>query len=146
MSSLVVDPALLRKYGGNGPRYTWYATADRFVEALGADAHRRWLQSRDIGALRRPLGLYVHVPFCDTPCFYCACNKIAARDRDGGTRYVDHLLEEAAITSRALRADAQRISPSSHFDPVVRRAVNRRADHGRGRLGPRARHAPDRTR
>ena len=89
---LVVDPDLIRKHGGNGPRYTSYPTADRFVEAFDASTYAYWLANRDIGGFKRPLGLYVHVPFCDTLCFYCACNKIAARDRAKGTRYVDYLL------------------------------------------------------
>src|SRR5438046_240233 len=77
---LVIDTELLRRYGGNGPRYTSYPTADRFVEAFDARAYRHWLGNRTIGGFSRPLGLYVHVPFCDTLCFYCACNKIATKD------------------------------------------------------------------
>jgi oxygen-independent coproporphyrinogen-3 oxidase len=100
-ASLVVDPALLRKYGGNGPRYTSYPTADRFVEAFDEPAYRHWLGNRSIGGFARPLGLYVHVPFCDKLCFYCACNKIAAKDRARGTRYVDYVLREADLTAAA---------------------------------------------
>ena len=99
---LVVDEELLRKHGGAGPRYTSYPTADRFVEGFDAAAYRHWLGQRDIGGFKRPLGLYVHVPFCDTLCFYCACNKIAAKDRAKGTRYVDHLLREVELVSGAL--------------------------------------------
>ena len=99
---LVVDEELLRKYGGAGPRYTSYPTADRFVEGFDAAAYRHWLGQRDIGGFKRPLGLYVHVPFCDTLCFYCACNKIAAKDRAKGTRYVDHLVREVDLVSDAL--------------------------------------------
>jgi oxygen-independent coproporphyrinogen-3 oxidase len=101
-ANLVIDPALLRKYGGRGPRYTSYPTADRFVDAFDAATYRHWLGSRNLVGRRRRLGLYVHVPFCDTLCFYCACNKIAAKDRAKGTRYVDCLLREAEITSRAV--------------------------------------------
>jgi len=100
---LVVDEELLRKYGGAGPRYTSYPTADRFVEGFDAAAYRYWLGQRDIGGFKRPLGLYVHVPFCDTLCFYCACNKVAAKDRAKGTRYVDHILGEVDLVSRSLR-------------------------------------------
>ena len=100
---LVVDPELVRKYGGNGPRYTSYPTADRFVEAFDASAYEYWLAHRDFGGLRRPLGLYVHVPFCDTLCFYCACNKIAAKDRAKGAKYVDYLIREADLVLASLR-------------------------------------------
>ena len=104
-SDLVVDPALLRKHGGNGPRYTSYPTADRFVEAFGAERYRHWLGRRSAGALARPLGLYVHIPFCDTLCFYCACNKIAAKDRARGTKYVDYLLREVDLVAACLTGE-----------------------------------------
>src|SRR5689334_17311344 len=99
----IVDLDLVRKHGGNGPRYTSYPTADRFIEAFDAAAYADWLGRRDIGGFTRSLGLYVHVPFCDTLCFYCACNKIAAKDRARGTRYVDHLLREAALVAARLK-------------------------------------------
>ena len=102
---LVVDAGLVRKYGGNGPRYTSYPTADRFVEAFDAAAYRHWLANRNIGGFARPLGLYVHVPFCDTLCFYCACNKIAAKDRARGTKYVDYLLREIDLVAAAIDGD-----------------------------------------
>jgi len=102
---LVVDTALIRKYGGNGPRYTSYPTADRFVEAFDAAAYRHWLGIRRIGGFTRPLGLYVHVPFCDTLCFYCACNKIATKDHNKAVRYVEYLERELALVAEALGDD-----------------------------------------
>ena len=102
---LVVDTALIHKYGGNGPRYTSYPTADRFVEAFDADAYRHWLGIRRIGGFARPLGLYVHVPFCDTLCFYCACNKIATRDHSKAVKYVGYLEREIALVAAALGDD-----------------------------------------
>jgi oxygen-independent coproporphyrinogen-3 oxidase len=109
LQPLVLDPALIRKYGGNGPRYTSYPTADRFMEAFDARAYADWLGRRNIGGFARPLGLYVHVPFCDTLCFYCACNKIAAKDRARGSKYVDYVLKEAALTAKHLGA-SRRVS------------------------------------
>ncbi len=99
---LVVDGDLLKRYGGNGPRYTSYPTADRFVEAFDEAAYRRWLGNRSIGGFSRPLGLYVHIPFCDTLCFYCACNKIATKDHSKAVRYVASLEREIALVSDAL--------------------------------------------
>jgi oxygen-independent coproporphyrinogen III oxidase len=108
-SPLVVDPGLIRKYGGNGPRYTSYPTADRFVEAFDAGAYRHWLANRTIGGIARTLGLYVHVPFCDTLCFYCACNKIAAKDRARGSKYVDYVIREADLVAASLEG-SRRVS------------------------------------
>ena len=102
---LVVDASLIRKYGGNGPRYTSYPTADRFVEAFDAKAYRHWLENRNIGGFSRPLGLYVHIPFCDTLCFYCACNKIATKDRAKARRYVTYLEREIDLVARHLSDD-----------------------------------------
>jgi oxygen-independent coproporphyrinogen-3 oxidase len=101
----VVDPRLVRKYGGNGPRYTSYPTADRFVEAFDANAYRHWLANRNVGAFSRPLGLYVHVPFCDTLCFYCACNKIATRDAAKGRKYASYLEREMRLVAGDLAGD-----------------------------------------
>jgi oxygen-independent coproporphyrinogen III oxidase len=101
----VIDADLVRKYGGNGPRYTSYPTADRFVEAFDAEAYRHWLGNRRIGGFARPLGVYVHVPFCDTLCFYCACNKIATRDHVKARKYVDDLGREMAIVAAHLGGD-----------------------------------------
>jgi oxygen-independent coproporphyrinogen-3 oxidase len=99
---VVVDPELLRKYGGNGPRYTSYPTADRFVDSFDETAFRHWLANRSIGGFARPLGLYVHVPFCDTLCFYCACNKIATKDKAKAKTYVGYLEKEIDLVADAL--------------------------------------------
>ena len=107
--ALVVDTALLRKYGGAGPRYTSYPTADRFIEAFDGEMHRHWLGHRNIGGFSRPLGLYVHVPFCDTLCFYCACNKIATRDHERAVRYVGYLQKEIRQVAEALDPKDRRI-------------------------------------
>ena len=97
---VVVDTELLQKYGGNGPRYTSYPTADRFVEAFDGDAYRHWLENRNIGGFKRPLGLYVHIPFCDTVCYYCACNKIVTKNRERAGKYLRYLeLEIAQVAS-----------------------------------------------
>jgi oxygen-independent coproporphyrinogen III oxidase len=101
----VVDADLIRKYGGNGPRYTSYPTADRFVEAFDAEAYSHWLANRSIGGFSRPLGLYVHVPFCDTLCFYCACNKIATRDQARARKYVGYLEQEMRLVAAQLGDD-----------------------------------------
>jgi oxygen-independent coproporphyrinogen-3 oxidase len=102
---IVVDTALLAKYGGNGPRYTSYPTADRFVEAFDAEAYRHWLSRRGVGGAGRSLGLYVHVPFCDTLCFYCACNKIATKDAAKARKYTSYVLREVDLVAGALEGE-----------------------------------------
>jgi oxygen-independent coproporphyrinogen-3 oxidase len=102
---LVVDPDLVRKYGGSGPRYTSYPTADQFVEAFDDVAYRHWLQNRNVGGFARALALYVHLPFCDTICYYCACNKVVTKDHGRAAKYVEALGREAALVARELGDD-----------------------------------------
>jgi oxygen-independent coproporphyrinogen III oxidase len=97
--SFEFDLDLIRRLDRNGPRYTSYPTADRFVEAFGPDTYRSWVARRNIGGVRRALSLYVHLPFCSTLCFYCGCNKIATKDHNKGRRYLDYLLREIDMQS-----------------------------------------------
>lgn len=99
------DSDLLRRLDRNGPRYTSYPTADRLVEAFGPAAYASWVAKRNIGGVRRALSLYVHLPFCSTLCFYCACNKIATRDRNKGRRYLDYLYREIEMQSALFGGD-----------------------------------------
>ncbi len=83
-----------------GPRYTSYPTADRFVEAFGDEQYRRALRQRAQGAVvggALPLSLYVHVPFCESVCYYCACNKIITKHHERATSYLDLLTQEVAL-------------------------------------------------
>jgi oxygen-independent coproporphyrinogen-3 oxidase len=102
---LVVDPELIRKYGGSGPRYTSYPTADRFVEAFDAAAYGHWLPNRNIGGIARPLALYVHLPFCDTICYYCGCNKIITKDHGRSAKYLKYLGREISLVAERLGDD-----------------------------------------
>ncbi len=102
---LGVDAGLLRRLERSGPRYTSYPTADRFVEAFGPDAYRTWTAKRNIGGIIRPLSLYVHIPFCDSPCFYCACNKIITRDESIVENYLRYLEQEIAVQGELFRSD-----------------------------------------
>jgi oxygen-independent coproporphyrinogen III oxidase len=90
----------LRRLDVPGPRYTSYPTADRFVEAFGHEEYRRALQQRAQGAVvggALPLSLYVHVPFCESVCYYCACNKIITKHHSRGREYLDLLAREIAL-------------------------------------------------
>lgn len=87
------DPELLRRHDRPGPRYTSYPTAPQFHEGFGA-AQLKAAAARSNGS-GRPLSLYIHVPFCASPCFYCGCNRIITRDYSRGDGYVARLLVEA---------------------------------------------------
>ena len=104
-SELVIDPVLIRKYDVSGPRYTSYPTADRFVEAFGETEFRSWLGKRNIGGINQPLSVYVHLPFCDTACYYCACNKIVTSDHGRSAKYIKYLGKELSMVGALLGED-----------------------------------------
>jgi oxygen-independent coproporphyrinogen-3 oxidase len=89
----VLSEALLRRFDAPGPRYTSYPTADRFVESFGPADLCSALQQR--GTL--PLSVYVHIPFCDSVCYYCACNKVITKHHDRAAEYLDALDREIAL-------------------------------------------------
>lgn len=104
-SELVIDPVLIRSHDVSGPRYTSYPTADRFIEAFGEADLRHWLAKRNIGGFTQPLSAYVHIPFCDTVCYYCACNKVVTRDRSKSAQYIKYLERELGLVRPLLGAD-----------------------------------------
>jgi oxygen-independent coproporphyrinogen-3 oxidase len=89
------DLELIRRYDQSGPRYTSYPTAVEFTESFDRAAYRRACERSN--ASGRPLSLYFHIPFCDTVCFYCACNKIATKDRTLAPPYLERLHREIAL-------------------------------------------------
>ncbi len=94
-----VSLGLLQKFDVAGPRYTSYPTADRFVEAFGDEEYKRTLAQRfnEEGARPQPLSLYVHIPFCDSLCYYCACNKVITKHHSRSAEYLRYLAMELAL-------------------------------------------------
>ncbi len=101
----VLTEAMLRRLDRPGPRYTSYPTADRFVEAFGPSDYRQALRQRASGAGvggALPLSLYVHIPFCESVCYYCACNKVITRHHERAAEYLDLLDQEVALHTAVL--------------------------------------------
>jgi oxygen-independent coproporphyrinogen-3 oxidase len=121
LSPEAIDPAagqlpesLLRRFDQPGPRYTSYPTADRFVEAFGAEDCRRAFAQRGEGATvggAAPLSVYVHVPFCESVCYYCACNKVITRHHERAAEYLSALAQEVALVREALGASTAAARP-----------------------------------
>ena len=106
-SAPVLSESLLRRFDTPGPRYTSYPTADRFVEAFGADDAQRFMAQRSEGATvggGTPLSVYVHIPFCEQVCYYCACNKVITKHHDRAGQYRDALDTEIGLVARTLGA------------------------------------------
>jgi oxygen-independent coproporphyrinogen-3 oxidase len=93
----VIDTALLKRYDRPGPRYTSYPAAPQFTSAFGVADLREHAARSNLQPGPRALSLYVHVPFCFSPCFYCGCNRFITRDTAKGVRYVEQLLHEIAL-------------------------------------------------
>jgi len=96
----VVSPELLRRFDVPGPRYTSYPTADRFVEAYTEADYRQALDQRRGGGaatLALPLSLYIHIPFCESLCYYCACNKIITKHPERADEYLRYLGREVDL-------------------------------------------------
>jgi len=105
MTGTTSHAALLQRFDQPGPRYTSYPTADRFAEHIGTAEALAALRQR--GQFARagsapPLALYVHIPFCESVCYYCACNKVVTRRHERGAEYLDALTAEVALAEDAL--------------------------------------------
>jgi oxygen-independent coproporphyrinogen-3 oxidase len=105
MNAIAIDcmptpfPELIRRFDVSGPRYTSYPTADRFVEAFTSDQFVQALEQRRSGAVAMvlPLSLYMHIPFCESLCYYCACNKIITKHHARGEAYLRYLSREVDL-------------------------------------------------
>lgn len=107
MPRLTFDPDLLRRYDRPGPRYTSYPTAPQFGADFGEAELRRAIQDSNGDPIPRRLSLYVHVPFCLSPCFYCGCNRVITRDHSRGDDYLTHLCREIAMIAPLFDRDRE---------------------------------------
>ena len=101
------DAELLRRYDRPGPRYTSYPTAPHFTEKFDARAYRLAARESNADPIPRSLSLYVHVPFCLSPCFYCGCNRIITRDLGRGEKYLGHVQREIGLVAPLFDRDRE---------------------------------------
>jgi oxygen-independent coproporphyrinogen-3 oxidase len=106
-STVEVDLDLIAKLDRSGPRYTSYPTADRFVDTFDAASYALWTARRNQTGAPRPLSLYVHLPFCSSLCYYCACNKVVTRDMGKAAKYLRYLRREIALQAPLFADDAR---------------------------------------
>ncbi|MBB1125169.1 oxygen-independent coproporphyrinogen III oxidase [Thiospirillum jenense] len=107
----IFDSDLIKRYDQSGPRYTSYPTAIEFDPKFDEAVYRTICQRSN--ASKRPLSLYFHIPFCDTVCFYCACNKIATRDRSLAQPYLERMVREMEMQAELF--DHDRIVTQLHW-------------------------------
>ena len=101
-ASALLPDALLRQFDTPGPRYTSYPTADRFSDAFGPVNALRALLQRAQHVPAAPLSVYVHVPFCESVCYYCACNKVITKHHERAAEYLDAIDAEIQLVVGAL--------------------------------------------
>ncbi|WP_262966344.1 oxygen-independent coproporphyrinogen III oxidase [Methylobacter psychrophilus] len=109
--SLKFDLGLINRYDKAGPRYTSYPTALELHDGFGDKEYRQHIAKSN--AAGGPLSLYFHIPFCDTVCFYCACNKIVTKNRNHAEPYLDNLYKEIALQGALF--DSSRVVNQLHW-------------------------------
>ena len=101
------DAELIARHDLNGPRYTSYPTAPHFDAAFGETDYRASAAASNEEPIPRPLSLYVHLPFCPSPCFYCGCNRVITRNRSEIGAYLVRLEREIALQAALFDRDRQ---------------------------------------
>jgi oxygen-independent coproporphyrinogen-3 oxidase len=105
---------LIRRYDKLGPRYTSYPTADRFHAEFTEATYFSYLEQRQADPSKNPpLSIYVHLPFCESLCYFCACNKIITQDHSRITEYLRYLSKEMDLV--AARIGPDRRAAQLHF-------------------------------
>ena len=107
MDTIPCDTDLLRRYDVPGPRYTSYPTAPHFHGGFGEREFREAAAASNGDPIPRRLSLYVHVPFCESPCFYCGCNRIITRDKARGEAYLARLFREIDLVAQCFDRDRE---------------------------------------
>ena len=115
------DRALLEKYDQPGPRYASYPTAPHFHEGFSANEYRQAAQASNEDPIPKALSVYVHVPFCERLCYYCACHKIVTHRRERAAEYLALLKREIAL--QAALFDGERSLTQLHLGGAWRASV-----------------------
>ncbi len=110
--SLKVDLELVEKYNRPGPRYTSYPTAPHFSSEVTDEDWARTIRENNLNA-DKDLSLYLHLPFCDTLCYFCGCTTIITRDRDRIETYLDHLIQELELFAKMINPNRKVVQ--QHF-------------------------------
>ena len=103
----VFDADLIARYDIHGPRYTSYPTAPEFDTRFGEADYREAARASNEDPIPRRLSVYVHVPFCFSPCFYCGCARLITRDRGKADGYLARLHREIELTAPLFDRDRQ---------------------------------------
>ncbi|MCK5696516.1 MAG: oxygen-independent coproporphyrinogen III oxidase [Gammaproteobacteria bacterium] len=98
MAIVEFDSQLIKRYDKAGPRYTSYPTAVQFNEDYTSEDYKKFAEKSNQS--QQALSLYFHIPFCDTVCFYCGCNKVVTKDRSKATPYLERVYKEIEMQAK----------------------------------------------
>lgn len=102
-----VSPELLARHDRPGPRYTSYPTAVEFTDAYGPADHAERLAAA-AARPEEPLALYVHLPFCEERCSFCACHVVVTKRAEVADAYLGRVVDEASLVAARL-GDRRRV-------------------------------------
>jgi len=102
---VVFNKELIRRYDTFGPRYTSYPTAVQFTTEIDADDYLDWVKQSNEDPIPAPLSLYLHIPFCDTICYYCGCSKVITKDKSKAAHYIELLKKEIKLQGALFAKD-----------------------------------------
>ncbi len=104
-NKVVFDKELIRRYDTFGPRYTSYPTAVQFTSAFNLEDYLGGVKHSNEDPIPSPLSLYLHIPFCDTICYYCGCSKVITKDKSKAAHYIELLKQEIKLQGALFAKD-----------------------------------------
>ena len=104
-NKVVFDKDLIRRYDTFGPRYTSYPTAVQFTSEFNLEDYLGGVKHSNEDPIPSPLSLYLHIPFCDTICYYCGCSKVITKDKSKAAHYIDLLKQEIKLQGALFAKD-----------------------------------------
>ena len=102
-SELRVGEEFLAKYNRPGPRYTSYPTAPVWNDSFGPGDLEKVFGEAE--SAKTPVSLYMHIPFCESLCLFCACNVVIQKNKSVAPPYLDVLKRETERVSRSISKD-----------------------------------------
>lgn len=96
---------LLHKYNVPGPRYTSYPTVPHWEQTPSVQQWQKAIKLKTIQTSTEGISLYIHLPYCESMCTYCGCNKILTKNHDLETPYIELVLKEWRLYKNILPAN-----------------------------------------
>ncbi len=104
-NKVIFNKELIRRYDTFGPRYTSYPTAVQFTTDYAEDDYLSWIKYSNENPIPAPLSLYLHIPFCNTICYYCGCSKVITKDKSKAAPYIKLLKQEIKLQGALFAKD-----------------------------------------